>query len=71
MDNLLIIDKFPKRYMEMGKTSSTVKPLSIEEPKSYLGYNVGKVYYYDGLHKWIMVSKNYVDKDINNIRKKY
>ena len=48
MDDIIIIRKFPQRYTEMVKTSFTVNPLSIEEPKSYLVYYVVKLYYEDG-----------------------
>ena len=70
VDNLLIIDKFPQRYKEMVKSSFTVKPSRIEEPKSYLGSDVGKLYYENGSCLWAMVSKTYVEKYINNLKKK-
>ena len=70
VDDLLIIDKEPKRYMEMIQQSFTVKPSSIEEPKSYLGADVNKVYYDDGSYGWTMGSETYVKQAINNLKKR-
>ena len=53
----------------MVNTSFTVKLPRIEDPKSYLGYYVGKLYYEDGLYTWKMVSKTYLEKAINNLKK--
>lgn len=70
VDDLLIIDKEPKAFMEMIKTSFTVKPDSIEEPKAYLGANVGILYdEYNNKH-WTMSSKDYCTKAIKNLKKK-
>ena len=46
-DDLLIIDENPNKYMMMIKEKFKVKESSIEEPKSYLGADVSKVYYPD------------------------
>ena len=54
----------------MVKTSFTVKPSSIEEPKYYLGSDVGKLYYEDGSYAWTMVYKTHVEKYIKNLKNK-
>jgi hypothetical protein len=70
VDDLLIIDKLPKRYMSQIQESFTVKPDSIEEPKTYLGADVSKVYYPDGSHAWTMGSESYVKKAVKNMKAK-
>ena len=54
--------------MEMVNTSFILKPLSIEEPTSYLWADMGKLYYEDDSYTWNMEYKTYVDKAINNLR---
>ena len=70
VDDLLIIDKSPKKYMDQIEESFTVKPSSIEEPKSYLGADVDKIYYRDGSYAWTMGSETYVKQAVKNIKKK-
>ena len=70
MEDILIIDKFPQVYTEMVNIGFIVKPSSIEEPKSYLGDDVVKLYYEDGLYSWTMGYKTYVEKAINNLKKR-
>ena len=50
VDDVLIIDEAPKQFMEMIQVDVTVKPDSIQEPKTYLGADLNKVYYNDGLY---------------------
>ena len=52
VDDLLIIDKNPSRYMDMVKSDFTIKPGSIEVPSMYLGAEIGKVKYQDGSQAW-------------------
>ena len=47
-----------------------MKPSSIEVPKSYLVADVVHIYYENVSYAWTMVSKTYVEKDTNNIKKK-
>ena len=54
----------------MVKTSFTVKPSSIEEPKSYLGADVETLHYEDGPYALTMGTKTYLEKVINNLKKK-
>ena len=70
VDDLLIIDKAPKRFMDQVQQKFTVKPSSIEEPKSYLGADISKVYYNDGSYAWCMGSETYVGQAIKNLKKR-
>ena len=70
VDDLLIIDKQPAKFMEMIQQKFTVKPSSIEEPKSYLGADIKKVYYDDGSYGWTMGSETYVTHAIKNLKKR-
>ena len=54
----------------MVQSTFTVKPDSIERPKSYLGAEIGKIEYPDGTYAWTMGSKQYTKKAIKNIKKK-
>ena len=47
-----------------------MKPSSIEVPKSYLVADMGHIYYENVSYAWTMVSKTYLEKYINNLRKK-
>ena len=40
-DDILVLDKFPQKYMDMLKERYTVKPSSIGEPTTYLGAGIG------------------------------
>ena len=68
VDDLLIIDKNPRRYMSQIQETFTVKPGSIEEPKTYLGADINKVYYSDGSYAWTMGSQTYVKKVVKNVK---
>ena len=70
VDDLIIIDKCPLKYMEMVKENFTVKPCSIQEPTSYLGADIGKIYYSDGSYAWTMGSKTYLEKVIKNLKRR-
>ena len=70
VDDLLIIDKLPQRHMKMIQEDFTVKPDSIEVPKSYLGAEIGKVVYPDGSYAWTMGAQGYVKKVVKNIKKR-
>ena len=70
VDDLLIIDKAPNKYMTMVQESFTVKPSSIETPTSYLGADIGKVSYPDGSYAWTMGSYSYVKRAIKNLKKR-
>ena len=72
VDDLIIIDKDPRSFMEMVKTSFTVKPSSIEEPTSYLGADITKlVDQVSGRTRtWTMGSANYCSKAIKNLKSK-
>ena len=70
VDDLLIIDKNPSRYMDMVKSDFTIKPGSVEIPSMYLGAEIGKVKYQDGSQAWTMSSEGYIKKVIANIKKR-
>ena len=69
VDDLLIIDKDPSYYMCMVQSDFTVKPGSIEIPKTYLGAEIHKVTYEDGSYAWTMSAEGYFKKVIANIKK--
>ena len=69
-DALLIIMKDTHEAMAQIKESFTVKPSSIEEPKSYLGADAGKVYYSDGTYAWTMGAETYTTQAIKNLKKR-
>ena len=70
VDDLLIIDKNPRKFMSQIQDTFTVKPDSIEEPKTYLGADINKVYYPDGSYAWTMGSESYVKKVVKNVKVK-
>ena len=70
VDDLLIIMKEPQEAMTQIQESFTVKPPSIEEPKSYLGADVDKVYYQDGSYGWTMGAETYTTQAIKNRKKR-
>ena len=70
VDDVLIINKHPKRDMELIKSDFTVKPSSIEEPKRYLGADVNKVYYPDGSFAWTLGSETYVKQVVKNLKER-
>ena len=69
VNDILIIDKIPQRFMDLLKDTYTVKPSSIGQPKVYLGVDINKVYYLDGSYAWSMGSQSYVKEAICNIKK--
>ena len=68
VDNILIMYKDPSKPMETLRDNYTVKPLSIGEPKLYLGVDVNKLFYPDGLYAWAMGSTSYTKAAINNVK---
>ena len=70
VDDILIIDKNPRKYMDMLEEKFPVKPSSIEEPKLYLGANIGRVEYPDGSKAWTMSSDSYVKEAIRNVKQR-
>ena len=70
VNDILIIDKNPERFMNLLKENYTLKPSSIREPKVYLGADISKSYYPDGSYAWTMGSQSYVKEAIHNVKKK-
>ena len=70
VNDILIIDKKPGRFIDLLKENYTVKPSSIGEPKVYLGADISKAYYSDGSYAWTMGSQRYVKEAICNVKKK-
>ena len=68
VDDILILDKLPEKYMNMIQEKFPVKKSSIEEPKIYLGANIGKVSYPDGSIAWTMSSDSYVKEAVRNVK---
>ena len=58
VDNILILDKIPAKYMTMIQEKFPVKKESIEKQKIYLGANIGKVSYPDGSVAWTVNEVN-------------
>ena len=69
VDNILILDKDPERFMQVLKEEYKVKPGSIGKPKVYLGAGISKAFYPDGSYTWLMSSSNYVREALCNIKK--
>ena len=67
--DLLFIMKYPKEAMAQIQEIFTSKPFSINEPKSYLGADINKIYYSDGSYGWTMESEIYVTHAIKNPKK--
>lgn len=70
VDDVLIIDSTPHKYMEILKASYTVNPSSIGVPKTYIGADIGKMKYPDGSYAWTMGSNTYVKEAIKNVKKR-
>ena len=60
IDDLLIFEKYPQKYMTILESKYTVKPYSIGETEVYLGADVGKLLYGDGSYAWTMRYDLYV-----------
>ncbi|GFH50714.1 hypothetical protein CTEN210_07190 [Chaetoceros tenuissimus] len=70
VDDLLIIDKNPKRFMEKIQGDFTVKKESIGPPDRYLGADIRKVEDDGSKPFWTMSSNSYLDKAIKNLKAK-
>ncbi|GFH61944.1 pol protein [Chaetoceros tenuissimus] len=70
VDDLLIIDKNPKRFMEQIQGDFTVKKESISPPDRYLGADIRKVEDDGAKPFWTMSSNSYLDKAIKNLKAK-
>ena len=68
VDDVLILDKDPERFMRILKEEYTGKPGGIGEPKVYLGAGTSKALYPDGSYAWLMSSNNYVREALRNLR---
>ena len=70
VDNLLLLIKYPKEAMAQIQERFTVKTNSIEEPKSYLGYDIDKICYSDGSYVCTMGDEKYVTHARKNLKKR-
>ncbi|GFH50430.1 hypothetical protein CTEN210_06904 [Chaetoceros tenuissimus] len=70
VDDLLIINKNPKRFMERIQGDITVKKESIGPPDRYLGADVRKVEDDGAKSFWTVSSNSYLDKAIKNLKAK-
>ena len=61
--------KYPEEAMAHIQESFKIKPSSIEEPKSYLGADINKMYYSDGSFGWTMGAGTYVTHATKNLKK--
>ena len=70
VDDILVIDKHPKKYMQMLQDSYTVREDTVKEPEQYLGADIGKTFFDDGTHAWTMSSASYVRNAVKNIKQR-
>ena len=70
VDDLLIVDKYPRKYMAILNIKYMMKPSSIGETKVYLGSDFGKVFYGNGSYTWTMISDMYAKEDLKNMKKR-
>ena len=68
VDDVLIIDADPKRYMDLLQSSHTVNSASICEPDRRLGADINKVIYGDGSMAYTINSDNYITNVIKTIK---
>jgi hypothetical protein len=68
VDDILVIDMDPRKYMQMLQESYTVREDTIKEPDQYLGADIGKVHYNDGSFAWTMSSTSYIKNATKNIK---
>ena len=68
VDDILVIDINPSKYMAMLQEAYTVRKETIEEPKKYLGADISKVFFSDGSHAWTMSSSSYIKAAIKNVK---
>ena len=68
VDDILVIDENPRKYMKMLQDSYTVREDTIKEPDQYLGADIGKVYFNDNTHAWTMGSSSYIKNAVKNIK---
>ena len=68
VDDILVIDEDPRKYMEMLKDSYTVREDTIKESDQYLGADIAKVYFNDGTYAWTMGACSYCKNAIKNIK---
>ena len=70
MDNILVIDKEPMKYMTMLRDLYTVREDTIKEPDQYLGTDIGKVYFNHNTYAWTMGSASCIKNAIKNVKAK-
>ena len=70
VDDILVIDDNPDRYMKMLQDSYTVRKDTVKEPDQYLGADIGKTFFDDGSHAWTMGSSSYVRNAVKNIKQR-
>ena len=68
VDDILVVDKTPMKYMTMLRESYTVREDTIKEPDQYLGADIGKVHFNDGTHAWTMGSATYIKNAVKNVK---
>jgi hypothetical protein len=73
VDDILIVDETPKKWMDLLETQFQVKPSSIGPPTVYLGSNIQKVDLRIPQHDrqcWGMSAEQYVTDSIKNLKKR-
>ena len=70
VDDILVIDEDPMKYMTMLRDSYTVREDAIKEPDQYLGADIGKVYFNDNTYAFTMGSATYIKNAIKNVKAK-
>ena len=68
VDDILVIDENPMRFMQQLRESYTVREDTIKEPDQYLGADIRKVHFDDNSYAWTMGSTSYIKNAVKNIK---
>ena len=68
VNDILVVDKDPRKFMTMLQDSYTVRKNTIKELDQYLGADIGKVHFIDGIHAWTMGSKSQVKNTVKILK---
>ena len=60
VDDILVMDHDPKRFMLQLQSSYTVRKDTIKVPDQYLGADIDRIYFQDGSYAFTMVSSSYI-----------
>ena len=69
IDDILIVDKDPRKFMSMLMDNYTFKTSIIVDPKLYLGTDIGRIAHGYGSYEWKTSLDHYVTEEIRNVKK--